>query len=107
MCCSSCLRLGLPCAPPHPTSPHLPHLPHLPQATITEALWFSGRMRLPEDIGDDAVRQFVAEVSERAMPECHTNAARLNIGRGECRPEGWKANLHDYTVSSPNSLGAA
>ena len=32
------------------------------QATITEALWFSGRIRLPEELSDEAVRKFVAEV---------------------------------------------
>ena len=37
-------------------------LPPPLQATITEALWFSGRIRLPEDLPDEAVKKFVAEV---------------------------------------------
>jgi ABC-type multidrug transport system ATPase subunit len=33
-------------------------------ATITEALWFSGRLRLPEEIPDSRVHSFVQEVMQ-------------------------------------------
>ena len=51
---------------------------HSPMATITEALWFSGRLRLPEDVPDEKVHSFVKEVME--LVEL-TSLANAIIGR--------------------------
>ena len=52
---------------------------HSPMATITEALWFSGRLRLPEEIPDSRVHSFVQEVMQLVELTSLANAIILSL----------------------------
>ncbi len=44
---------------------------HSPQATILEALWFSARLRQPNEIDKNALSVFIQEVRELTDPDQH------------------------------------
>ena len=51
---------------------------HSPQATILEALWFSARLRQPNDISNSELSVFIREVCTRICCYCFLGSRKLH-----------------------------